>query len=30
VFCTGVITLFAGLIIPDAVRGDYVTTFWAG
>src|SRR6266481_4281088 len=24
VFCTGVVTLFAGMIIPDAVRGQYV------
>jgi len=24
VFCTGVITLFAGMIIPDSVRHEYV------
>jgi amino acid transporter len=30
VFCTGVVTLFAGMIIPDAVRGDYVNNLLGG
>jgi amino acid transporter len=30
VFCTGVITLFAGMIIPDAVRGRYVDNLLGG
>jgi amino acid transporter len=30
VFCTGVITLFAGLIIPDAIRKDYVNNLLGG
>jgi amino acid transporter len=30
VFCTGVVTLFAGLIIPDAVRGEYVNNLLGG
>jgi amino acid transporter len=30
VFCTGVVTLFAGLIIPDAVRGQYVNNLLGG
>ena len=30
VFCTGVITLFAGMIIPDAVRGQYVDNLLGG
>ena len=30
VFCTGVITLFAVMIIPDAVRGQYVDNLLGG
>jgi amino acid transporter len=30
VFCTGVITLFAGMIIPDNVRGQYVDNLLGG
>ena len=30
VFCTGVITLFAGMIIPDAVRAQYVDNLLGG
>jgi hypothetical protein len=30
VFCTGVITLFAGMIIPDSVRGKYVDNLLGG
>src|SRR3954447_8704080 len=30
VFCTGVITLFAGMIIPDAVRPEYVNNLLGG
>ena len=30
VFCTGVVTLFAGMIIPDAVRGQYVDNLLGG
>ncbi|PWU11070.1 MAG: APC family permease [Terriglobia bacterium] len=30
VFCTGVVTLFAGMIIPDAVRGEYVDNLLGG
>jgi amino acid transporter/nucleotide-binding universal stress UspA family protein len=30
VFCTGVITLFAGMIVPDAVRGHYVDNLLGG
>ena len=30
VFCTGAITLFAGMIIPDAVRGQYVDNLLGG
>jgi amino acid transporter len=30
VLCTGVITLFAGIIIPDAVRGQYVDNLLGG
>src|SRR3954470_5549263 len=30
VFCTGVITLFAGMIIPDAIRKDYVNNLLGG
>ncbi len=30
VFCTGVITIFAGMIIPDAVRGQYVDNLLGG
>ena len=30
VFCTGVITLFAGMIIPDDVRGSYVDNLLGG
>jgi amino acid transporter len=30
VFCTGVVTLFAGIIIPDAVRGQYVDNLLGG
>ena len=30
VVCTGVITLFAGMIIPDAVRKDYVDNLLGG
>ncbi|HEY2014388.1 MAG TPA: APC family permease, partial [Bryobacteraceae bacterium] len=30
VFCTGVITLFAGMIIPDSVRGQYVNNLLGG
>jgi amino acid transporter/nucleotide-binding universal stress UspA family protein len=30
VFCTGVITLFAGMIIPDAVRPQYVNNLLGG
>jgi amino acid transporter len=30
VFCTGVITLLAGMIIPDAVRGRYVDNLLGG
>ena len=30
VFCTGVITLFAGMIIPDSVRGQYVDNLLGG
>jgi len=29
-FCTGVITLFAGMIIPDAVRGQYADNLLGG
>jgi amino acid transporter/nucleotide-binding universal stress UspA family protein len=29
-FCTGVVTLFAGMIIPDAVRGQYVDNLLGG
>ena len=29
-FCTGVITLFAGMIIPDAVRGQYAENLLGG
>ena len=30
VFCTGVITLFAGMIIPDSARGQYVDNLLGG
>jgi amino acid transporter len=30
VFCTGVVTLFAGMIIPDAVRGNYANNLLGG
>jgi amino acid transporter len=30
VFCTGVITLFAGMIIPDAARHEYVNNLLGG
>ena len=30
VFCTGVVTLFAGIIIPDGVRGQYVDNLLGG
>ena len=30
VFCTGVITLFASMIIPDSVRGQYVDNLLGG
>src|SRR5204863_4576153 len=30
VFCTGIVTLFAGMIIPDAVRGEYVNNLLGG
>src|SRR5206468_7526943 len=30
VFSTGLITLFAGMIIPDAVRGQYVDNLLGG
>jgi nucleotide-binding universal stress UspA family protein len=30
VFCTGVITLFAGMIIPDAIRHEYVNNLLGG
>ncbi len=30
VLCTGVITLFAGMIIPDSVRGQYVNNLLGG
>jgi len=30
VFCTGVITVFAGMIIPDSVRGQYVDNLLGG
>src|SRR3982750_3764831 len=30
VFCTGAITLFAGMIIPDSVRGQYVDNLLGG
>jgi amino acid transporter len=30
VLCTGVVTLFAGMIIPDAVRGEYVDNLLGG
>jgi amino acid transporter len=30
VFCTGVITLFAGMIIPNSVRGQYVDNLLGG
>src|SRR6185369_4587021 len=30
VFCTGIITLFAGMIIPDSVRGEYVDNLLGG
>jgi len=30
VFCTGIITLFAGMIIPDAVRHEYVNNLLGG
>src|ERR1043165_4414784 len=30
VFCTGVITLFAGMIIPDSVRHEYVNNLLGG
>ena len=30
VFCTGIITLFAGMIIPDSVRGQYVDNLLGG
>src|SRR5690242_6514109 len=30
VFCTGVITLFAGMIIPDSVRGQYADNLLGG
>jgi amino acid transporter len=30
VFCTGVITLLAGMIIPDSVRGQYVDNLLGG
>ena len=30
VFCTGVVTLFAGMIIPDSVRGQYVDNLLGG
>ena len=30
VFCTGVITLFAGMIIPDAIRPQYVDNLLGG
>jgi amino acid transporter len=30
VFCTGVITLFAGMIIPDGARGQYVDNLLGG
>jgi amino acid transporter len=30
VFCTGMVTLFAGMIIPDAVRGQYVDNLLGG
>jgi amino acid transporter/nucleotide-binding universal stress UspA family protein len=29
-FCTGMVTLFAGMIIPDAVRGQYVDNLLGG
>jgi amino acid transporter/nucleotide-binding universal stress UspA family protein len=29
-FCTGLVTLFAGMIIPDAVRGQYVDNLLGG
>src|SRR3954466_12814261 len=30
VFCTGIITLFAGMIIPDSVRHEYVNNLLGG
>ncbi len=30
VFCTGIVTLFAGMIIPDSVRGAYVDNLLGG
>jgi len=30
VFCTGVITLFAGMIIPDSIRKEYVNNLLGG
>ncbi len=30
VLCTGVITLFAGMVIPDAARGEYVDNLLGG
>lgn len=30
VLCTGVITLFAGMIIPDSIRGEYVNNLLGG
>src|ERR1041385_400789 len=30
VFCTGVITLFAGMIIPDSIRREYVNNLLGG
>jgi amino acid transporter/nucleotide-binding universal stress UspA family protein len=30
VFCTGLITLFAGMIIPDAIRHEYVNNLLGG
>ena len=30
VFCTGVITLFAGMIIPDSIRPEYVNNLLGG
>jgi len=30
VFCTGLITLFAGFIIPDSIRGEYVDNLLGG